>query len=154
MVPSSKSLNNVIEVDFANHKKIPLLDLSNEDKRQIFSLWLESGVVMLTFDVKHDLIKLPKEFEKSKFLSLNFCHKFGIADFSFNENAVWATLLFDSGEHFCRIPWVAVLAIRSNTLKKLAIWLSDFPKHLDFKEIFGFSLNEHDKKNNVLYIDW
>lgn len=146
--------DNVVEIDFARHKKKPSSCLSNEEKRRIFSSWLESGAVMVTFDVKHDLIKLPKEFENHKFLSLNFCHKFRIADFSFNENAVWATLLFDSGEHFCRIPWSSVLALRSNVLKKLAIWLSEFPKHLDFKEVFGISLKEDDKKNNVLYLDW
>lgn len=115
----SPSMSNVISIDFS--KKSPDKKL-NSEKRQMFDDWLAHGSVMLTFNTKCEGIEIPKEFINQNILHLNFSHDFHIADFNFNEHFVWATLSFDSGEHFCKVPWETVISMSSPVLQQSVKW--------------------------------
>lgn len=117
------NMSNVINIDFAKKSlKIAPDKNLNAEKRQAFDDWLSHGIVLLTFDTKCEGVEIPQEFIAQDILSLNFSHDFAIADFNFNEHSVWATLSFDSGEHFCRVPWQAVISMSSPFLQQSLTW--------------------------------
>jgi hypothetical protein len=60
-----------------------------------------------------------------------------VADFSFNQSAVWATLSFDQGEFFCSVPWEAVYGLQSEVLGEEAIWIESLPSDMELSESMG-----------------
>ncbi|MCA9507174.1 MAG: hypothetical protein KC505_01985 [Myxococcales bacterium] len=140
----------------------------NRKKRALFAEWLEHGTVMVLFDARASEVKVPTEFSVQGSLRLNFCYDFHVPDFSFNEYGVWATLSFDSGEHFCMVPWASVYGIQSTTLKSDAIWFEHFPADLQPELVLGMTKEEFqtlckqehceeedcDESNNVISIDF
>lgn len=138
--------NNVVHVNFSHkdnkashsHSKAEL-SLKEGDKLPLFSQWIIEGTVCVLLDARHDGVKVPVAYKNQGDLRLNFSYQFHIADFNFNQNAVFATLSFDDGEFFCFIPWDAVYAIQSSTLNNIYIWFNSFPDDYDFKQVLGVS---------------
>lgn len=137
--------NNVVHVNFshkdnkANHScSKPKHNLA-EDKLALFAQWVMKGTVCVLLDARCDNVKVPLAYKNQGDLRLNFSYQFHIADFNFNQNAVFATLSFDSGEFFCFIPWDAVYAIQSSTLNDIYVWINSFPADYDFKNVLGIS---------------
>jgi hypothetical protein len=111
----------------------------NEKKREIFAHWLGSGIVSVLFDARVLGVSVPMEFSGQGDLRLDFCYQFYVPDFNFNEEAVWGTLSFDSGEFFCQVPWISVYSLQSAKLSQGAVWFEYFPKDYDQIEVLGFN---------------
>lgn len=136
-------VNNVVQIDFKKSQGLTKNQaeetLLAQNKRDLFAEWLKEGTVCVLFDARHQGVKVPPEFKDRGELRLNFCHNFRLADFNFNDKAVFATLSFDSGEHFCSVPWNAIYGLQSLVLNQGAVWFLSFPADLDQKAILGFS---------------
>jgi|GEM_PF-1803974 len=109
------------------------------EKFELCGRWISHGTICLLFDARDIAVLVPNEFKQRGDLRLNFCFRFHIPDFNFNENGIWATLSFDSGEFFCMVPWRFVYGMQSQELKQGAVWFDNFPKDYDHVEVFGFS---------------
>ncbi len=137
--------NNVVAIDFAKKKSVQTKAISveerllNEKKRALFDKWLSFGCVSVLFDARMEGVKVPTEFADRGDLRLNFSYDFMVADFSFNEQQVWATLSFDSGEYFCAVPWKSVYGLQSEKLHQGAVWFDSFPDDYDQVKVLGFS---------------
>src|SRR6266536_2435591 len=107
--------NNVIYFDSAKRSMAKNAQPSSQEqeKHSLFSNWLSQGTVMVTFLTEHPMVEIPIELKDKPMLSLNFSYNFQVSDFSFNQKAVWGTLSFANGEHFCRVPWTAIIAMHS-----------------------------------------
>lgn len=135
--------NNVVHVDFKG-KSSPLVHGSvlnelNQKKRELFAAWLKAGTVCVLFDARDKAVKVPKDLKERGDLRLNFCYNFHLADFNFNDTAVFATLSFDDGEHFCSVPWSSVYGLQSAVLHQGAVWFDSFPVDQDQVSVLGFS---------------
>ena len=129
---------NIIFVDFKNRRRIPTeeapkLDLiesnianSNEEKLQVFSSYLETGIVRTVVNSLAEDVKVPNEHRVAK-LPLNWSFKFKVADFGYDKYGVRGTLLFSQKPFFVDIPWERVAAIFSlaNPEDSLRIWNND-----------------------------
>lgn len=140
---SDAKKNNVVEVDFKNaSQKLRLDNLQrelNEKKRELFERWLAHGTVSVLFDARSKAVKVPNDFKHRGDLRLNFCYQFHVPDFSFNADAVWGTLSFDTGEFFCLVPWETVFGMQSGELNQGAVWFENFPSGYDQIDVLGFS---------------
>lgn len=124
--------NNVVTVDFRKPLKFRKVEAQELDQKKhaLFALWVKLGTVCVLFDSRVQGVKVPPEFSNKGDLRLNFCYDFRIADFNFNDRAVFATLSFDDGEYFCMVPWAAVYGIQSAHLQQGAVWFEEFPCRL------------------------
>lgn len=124
---TSNKGSNVISVDFGQKKPkapAPRSQSSRDmDKYDQFLAWLENGIIMVTFRLGAEGVKAPAEFANNEFLSLNFANEFQVHDFNYNDKGVWATLSFDSGDHFCYVPWSSVVSLYSPTLGEVRSWV-------------------------------
>lgn len=138
---SKNVADNVVRVDFREQslKRSSKESSLNENKRELFSEWLNHGVVSILLDARATDVKVPLEFSAQGDLRLNFSYNFQIPDFNFNQVGVWATLSFDSGDHFCMIPWSSIYGMESKKQNQGAIWFESFPKDYDQDEVLGFS---------------
>jgi hypothetical protein len=143
---SNSSPDNVVQVDFkgrasvsspASHRQAAL-ELAQK-KRELFDAWLKLGTVCVLFDARIPGVKVPPDLQGRGDLRLNFCYNFHIADFNFNDAAVFATLSFDNGEFFCSVPWHSIYGIQSASLNQGAVWFDSFPPDLDQVSTLGFS---------------
>lgn len=136
--------NNVISwpVNAARKERSDTCDSLNAKKRALFGEWLKKGTVMVLFDARSPGVKVPLEYSHQGDLRLNFCYDFHVPDFNFNETGVWASLSFNSIEHFCMVPWSSVYGLQSATLHQGAIWFEDFPDDLDPELVLGISPEE------------
>lgn len=141
MSKKSEMTDNVVRVDFIGRSKSKLVqdETLSEKKREIFSSWLKNGTVCLLFDARKEDVKVPLEFSNQGDLRLNFSYNFDVPDFNFNQVGVWATLSFDSGEHFCMVPWTSIYGMQSSELNQGAVWFESFPKDYDQEEVLGFT---------------
>lgn len=137
-------VGKIIAVDFSKKNRPPKAPLDDHNKFEIFREWITEGLVSLMLDARKDIVLVPPEFKNQGDLRINFCYEFGIPDFNFNDQSVWGTLLFHSGQFFCRIPWEAVYSIQCMEAGQGAIWLKDFPKDLNPWDILDL---EEDTKN-------
>jgi hypothetical protein len=149
----NNEIDNVVRVNFRERK--PTLDQKlNDNKYQLFSDWIQHGTVLILFDARKPDVKVPVEFSKEGDLRLNFSYDFQIADFNFNQVGVWATLAFDSGEHFCMIPWTSIYGMQSAKLNQGIVWFESFPSDYDQEEVLGFSeiktQKKHENQENVV----
>ena len=132
MAENNGTPDNVVSVDFG-HRAVQglglsneILKLKNEKKRSLFDEWLQKGTVSVLLDAEKPGVKVPLEFSKEKELILNFCYDFHVPDFNFNEVGVWGTLSFESGDHFCMVPWTSVFGLQSAVLAQGVAWFNDF----------------------------
>lgn len=139
----SKNSDNVVRVDFRERGKKALMGepALNAKKYELFNEWLQHGTVCVLFDARLADVKVPLEFSTQGDLRLNFSYEFQIPDFNLNQVGVWATLSFDSGEHFCMVPWSSIYGMQCEKLNEGAVWFESFPKDYDQEEVLGFSEN-------------
>ena len=95
---------------------------TNRAKYQIFSKMIEEGMVMVTLDPREDDVSVPQRFKAQSELRLNFSHGFRIADFSYDEEGVGASLSFDGQRHRCDIPWEYVYMLYSHESGKVVVF--------------------------------
>lgn len=178
--PNDVAKDNVVQISFDRSKDGQERQTANvtnatnapqlsAKKRDLFEKFLSKGTVMIVVDARKSDVMLPKPLLGQADLRLNFCYNFHIADFNFNQKAVWATLDFDWGQDFCKIPWTAVYAMQSQPLLKGAVWFEDFPSDQDAERVLGVKKEDctpvpdgfdasdvgvSDDKCNVLKIDF
>ncbi len=87
---------------------------------------LDAGIVMVHLIPGLLGVKVPAAFKNQPVLRLNFSYRFGISDFMVDERGVRASLSFGGVNHFCDIPWGAVLAISSTPADEMYVWVENF----------------------------
>jgi len=131
--------NNILRVDFEKNALNQEQKLLGEKKRELFEEWLKNGIVTVLLDARANGVVVPDEFRKDGDLRLNFSYNYHIPDFNFDNTAVWATLAFEDGSSYCRVPWKSVYGIQSAVLNQGAVWFGDFPADYDQAEVLGVS---------------
>ena len=63
-------------------------------------------------------------------LNLNFSHKFGVADFFYDDDGVRCSLSFQGQPFFCDIPWTAVWGLTSHADGERVLWPDSLPAEL------------------------
>ncbi len=144
MAKNISDSKNVVTVDFsakssAKASMSPEDRSLNEKKKALFHNWLDHGCVTVLFDARASGVKVPKEFAGRGDLRLNFSYDFLVPDFSFDDDNVWATLSFDSGEFYCFVPWRTVYGLQSEVLHQGAVWFDSFPGDYDQIAVLGFN---------------
>jgi hypothetical protein len=139
---NTNAKSNVVKVDFEKSALNLEQKLLSEKKRQLFEKWLLSGIVTVLLDARGADVKVPPAFKQEGDLRLNFSYGFRIADFNFDDKAVWATLSFDGGGFLCHVPWTSVYGLQSAALNQGAVWFMDFPSDYDQTEVLGLSESE------------
>ena len=134
--------SNVVRVDFAAKKpkpKMPVLtqppsssELGPErpEKLRMFAKLIERGMVMITADARKDNARVPPRFAGDLELKLNFSHKFGVADFFYDDDGVRASLSFGGQAFFVDVPWTAVYGMLSHVDGERMIWPDSLPEEL------------------------
>jgi hypothetical protein len=143
--------DNVVIVDFTRGSKenrtFPLVGLSasNLHKLKVFEDLLKQGTTALVLDASSIDVKVPLDLKDVPNLRLNFSHRYGIADFAYDESGVKATLSFPEGFYFCMIPWKAVFIIELDSTGMGAVWREDVPSIL--KSAFELKKETRHKKS-------
>lgn len=129
--------DNVIRVDFRQRQVLdqgeeasPLPEPGQESKDETFARLVDEGLVMVTLDTRAAGVRVPESFAGVPQLHLNFSHRFRIADFTYDEQSVRATLSFESGEHHCVVPWPAIYVMVCEACDACHLYPADFPDEL------------------------
>lgn len=134
--------NNVVRVDFGAKKakpKVPVLtqppassELGPErpEKLRMFARLIERGMVMVTVDARKDNARVPSRLLRELQLNLNFSHKFGVADFFYDDDGVRASLSFQGTPFFVDLPWTAIYGMSSHVDGERMIWPDSLPQEL------------------------
>ncbi len=128
--------DNVVRVDFTRSTKentvAPQAGVCAGDlhKLKVFEDLLKQGTTAIVLDASHPEVKVPLVLKDVPNLRLNFSHRYGIADFAYNEWGVKATLSFPEGFYFCMIPWKSVFIIELDSTGMGAVWREDVPSVL------------------------
>lgn len=96
-------------------------------KLAAFTELIEQGLVTVTFDPRARGVAVPPQFSERPTLSLNFSHRFNIADFDYDEFGVRATLSFDTGDFRCELPWTSTYLLSSKAASKTYVAINSFP---------------------------
>ncbi|MDP2343331.1 MAG: hypothetical protein Q8O67_20400 [Deltaproteobacteria bacterium] len=135
------SPDNVVRVDFAAKKQKPKQpDLSQPqssselspdrpEKLRVFARLIERGMVMVTTDARRNA-RVPAKFAGELQLNLNFSHKFGVADFFYDDDGVRCSLSFQGQAFFCDLPWTAVWGLTSHADGERVLWPDSLPEEL------------------------
>lgn len=99
----------------------------NRAKQRCFRHLLEDGVTALHFDARAPGVSVPERFRSDPWLVLNYSYRYNVADFTFDENEVRATLQFGGQPHLCIVPWKAVFAITDEARSQGQHWQEDLP---------------------------
>ncbi len=99
---------------------------SVEDYYPIMERLLDAGVAMVHLIPGLLGVKVPAQFRSEPILRLNFSYRFGIDDFQVDARGVRASLSFGGVNHFCDIPWGAVIAISSQVLGEKYVCAENF----------------------------
>lgn len=94
------------------------IDALSLKKREIFTQCLKSGVTSVMLDATVAGVVVPESFMGARDLTLNYSYLYNIRDFSFDENAIVASLSFSGVPFKCTVPWSAVLSISSEPIGK------------------------------------
>ncbi len=99
----------------------------NRAKLRCFRSLLESGVTALHFDARAPGVSVPERLRRDPWLVLNYSYRYNVADFTFDDNEVRATLQFGGQPHLCVVPWTAVFAITDDGRTQGQHWQEDLP---------------------------
>lgn len=102
----------------------------DEEKLEVFTRMIDRGLVMVTLDGRADGVHVPDHLRGEPQLALNFSSRFGIEDFSYDEQGVRASLSFSGQDVFCDVPWSAVWMMRSQVDGELAISPDSVPPEI------------------------
>ena len=100
------------------------------EKLAVFTRMIDRGLVMVTLDARAQGVHVPEWLATEPQLALNFSHRFGIADFDYDERGVRASLSFSGHDVFCDVPWAAVWMMRSHVDGELAISPESVPPEI------------------------
>ena len=100
----------------------------NRAKQRCFRHLLENGVTALHFDARAPGVSVPERLRADPWLVLNYSYRYNVADFTFDENEVRATLQFGGQPHLCIVPWKAVFAITDDARTEGQHWQEDLPQ--------------------------
>ncbi len=99
-------------------------------KREVLSLLLDKGMVMVHLNARHDGVDVPLRYRSDLHLRLNLSYNFKIEDFEVGDRAVQATLSFGGQPHRCVLPWDAIFAMTSHVEPVSYLWPDDLPPEL------------------------
>ena len=103
---------------------------TGEGPAALFAEWIESGMVMVTLDARRDGVRVPDHLRDSSQLNLNFSKRFGISDFTYDDEAVSGTLSFGGVPTFCFVPWGAVYVLSSQSREDVRVFVANVPTEL------------------------
>ncbi len=106
------------------------LPLALQGKHRVFEAMLEHGLTAIVLDPRLPGVVVPRWLQKQDTLVLNYAWKFHLQDFRFDAEAVEASLSFRGTPTFCRVPWAAVVAIRSEVVRRSFTWTETIPPAL------------------------
>jgi stringent starvation protein B len=101
-----------------------------EEKREYFALQLNAGVTSLHLDPRCPGVQVPLRFAELEWLILNYSYRYGVRDFAFDDDAVFASLTFAGQPFPCRVPWKAVFAITDEARTEGRVWEDDLPEEM------------------------
>lgn len=134
---ASVDRDNVIHVDFGARRarrtiEEPEPPFYNVDtfvmdplavkKLEIFSEFVDGGMVSVTLDASAPGVCVPPQFAGRPELVLNFSHRFYIKDFTYDEHAICASLSFSGTPFYCVVPWGAVKILLSHHDNRVAVF--------------------------------
>ena len=99
---------------------------ASTEYQPIMEKLLDAGIVMVHLIPNLLGVRVPAAFRDQPVLRLNFSYRFGISDFMVDERGVRASLSFGGVNHFCDIPWGAVLALSSTPADEMYVWVENF----------------------------
>jgi stringent starvation protein B len=99
----------------------------NRAKLRCFRSLLESGVTALHLNARDSGVSVPERFRDDPWLVLNFSYRYNVADFTFDEKEVRASLQFGGQPYLCVVPWSAVFAITDDGRTQGQHWQEDLP---------------------------
>jgi hypothetical protein len=128
--------DNVIHVDFGAPRAPavepdtpPYYDVGTFDpdalafkKLEIFTEFVDAGMVSVTLDASAQGVCVPPQFEGRPELVLNFSHRFYIEDFTYDEHAICASLSFSGTPFYCVVPWKAVKILLCHDDNRVAVF--------------------------------
>ncbi|MBM4281334.1 MAG: hypothetical protein FJ137_11435 [Deltaproteobacteria bacterium] len=100
------------------------------EKLRMFARLIEQGMTMVTLDARRDGVSVPAHLSAELMLNLNFCLRFGINDFAYDDDGVRATLTFHKVPFFCEVPWSAVYQLTSTVNADRLVWPDSLPAEL------------------------
>ncbi len=115
-----------------------------QEKREYFALQLGAGVASLHLDPRCPGVQVPQRFAEQEWLILNYSFRYGLHDFAFDDDAVFASLSFAGQPFPCRVPWKAVFAITDEARTEGRIWEDDLPEEMRLILAQGVAKAEED----------
>lgn len=97
-------------------------DLLAQKKLEVFEKFIDMGMVSVTFDTRVPGVSVPPQFRGRPSLVLNFSHRFGLSDFTYDGLAVCASLSFGGQAFYCVVPWAAVKMLLSHHDNAVAVF--------------------------------
>ena len=124
--------DNVIHVQFGAPGEVTEVpeDPASQEKLHVFSTMVDAGTVMVTLDSRVSGVTVPAAHSDQMQLNLNFCHQYGIPDFSYDEAGLRASLSFGGVNTFCDIPWAAVYMMRSHESGEAVAFPTSIPEEI------------------------
>ena len=99
----------------------------NRAKLRCFRHMLDNGVTALHFDARGPDVSVPERFRDDPWLVLNFSYRYNVADFTFDDKEVRASLQFGGVPYLCIVPWKVVFAITDDARTQGQHWQEDLP---------------------------
>ncbi len=118
----------VVRVDF--RARAAPVDPAASEKCAVFSRFAEQGKVMVTLDARRAGVAVPPSLAAEPQLNLDFSHRFGLADFAYDERGVRASLTFNRQPYFCEVPWSAVYSLFSHVDNERLTWARSLPPEI------------------------
>lgn len=97
-------------------------DLLAQKKLEVFEKFIDMGMVSMTFDTRVPGVSVPPQFRGRPSLVLNFSHRFGLSDFTYDGLAVCASLSFGGQAFYCVVPWASVKMLLSHHDNAVAVF--------------------------------
>jgi len=72
---------------------------------------LDTGIVMIHCDPRHEGVGLPDFLKSDPIVRLNFAYGFRLPSFEVDDDAISAVLNFNGHKTYCVIPWESIFAI-------------------------------------------
>ena len=98
-----------------------------DQKLRLFDLLLQDGVATLHLDARRPGVIVPPHLRSDEWLVLNYSYRFHLADFTFDDKGVRASLSFQGQAFPCTVPWPAVFAITNKDRTEGRLWREDMP---------------------------
>jgi len=110
--PPGSEISKIVDL-LEDAEELPDISISllSQKKMSFFKKSLDSGIATLYLDPRVFGVSVPKGISIGPVLVLNYSYKYGIADFSFDDFGVVASLTFSGSPFRCVVPWKAVFGI-------------------------------------------